>query len=97
VLGLHHFETTSKARFRKLVKDDEGKQSRASGLFERVWVSSIREEDSRAKRRLAVLQTTFFLFLLIFLRNFSGFILNGQGCYSTHVVNPRWIKGAITK
>ena len=38
------------------MKDDEGKQSRASGLFERVWVSSIREEDSRAKRWLAVLE-----------------------------------------
>jgi hypothetical protein len=38
------------------VKDEEDKQSRASGLFERLWVSSIREEDSRAKRRLAVLE-----------------------------------------
>jgi len=37
------------------MRDEEDKQSRASGLFERVWVSSIREEDSRAKRRLAVL------------------------------------------
>ena len=38
-----------------LVRDEEGKQYRASGWFERLWVSSIREEDSRAKRRLAVL------------------------------------------
>ena len=53
--GLFCFKDVSKACFRKLVKDEEDKQSRASGLFERVWVSSIREEDSRAKRRLAVL------------------------------------------
>jgi len=56
VLGLLHLETTSKASFRKLVRDEEGKQYRASGLFERLWVSSILEEDSRAKRRLAVLE-----------------------------------------
>jgi len=55
VLGLLHLETTSKACFCKLVRDEEGKQYRASELFERLWVSSIREEDSRAKRRLAVL------------------------------------------
>jgi len=55
VLGLLHLETTTKACFRKLVRDEEGKQYRASGLFERLWVSSIREENSRAKRRLAVL------------------------------------------
>jgi len=55
VLGLLHLETTTKASFRKLVRDEEGKQYRASGLFERLWVSSIREENSRAKRRLAVL------------------------------------------
>jgi len=56
VLGLLHLETTTKACFRKLVRDEEGKQYRASGLFERLWVSSIREENSRAKRRLAVLE-----------------------------------------
>jgi len=55
VLGLLHLETTTKACFRKLVRDEEGKQYRASVLFERLWVSSIREEDSRAKRVMAVL------------------------------------------
>jgi len=54
VLGLLHFEPTAKACFRKLVRDEEAKQSRASGMFERLWVSSIREEDSR---RLSVLES----------------------------------------
>jgi hypothetical protein len=39
-----------------LARDEEGEQYRASGLFERLWVSSIREEASRAKQRLAVLK-----------------------------------------
>jgi len=60
VLGLLHLETTSKASFRKLVKVEEGKQYRASGLFIRLWVSSIREEDSQAKRRLEVLARPLF-------------------------------------
>jgi hypothetical protein len=60
VLGLLHLETTPKACFRKLVRDEEGKQYRASGLFERLWVSSIREEDSRAKTG-SLGETTIFL------------------------------------
>jgi len=72
VLGLLHFETTSKACFRKLVKDEEDKQSRASGLFERVWVSSIREEDSRAKRRLAVLENYFNILFKILIKKFKS-------------------------
>jgi hypothetical protein len=36
VLGVLHFETTSKACFRKLVRDEEPKLSRTAGWFERV-------------------------------------------------------------
>jgi hypothetical protein len=36
VLGVLHFEATSKAYFRKLVKDEEPKLSRKAGWFERV-------------------------------------------------------------
>ncbi len=31
------------------MRDEEGKQYRTSGFFERFWVSSIQEEDSQAR------------------------------------------------
>jgi len=49
MLGVLHFETTSKASFRKLVRDEESKLSRTAGWFERVWVSLIREKDSASE------------------------------------------------
>jgi hypothetical protein len=53
VLGLLHLERTLKACFRKLVRDEEGKQYLASGLFKRLWVILIWEEDSLLFARLS--------------------------------------------